>query len=155
MTDLPEPDVVASRARAALAFADIELTKRGQSQSVGSISGATMARIISSTNPRGALKVEELWEIADVCGVPRSFMERGFIDDAPAPEERIEAVEHRLRTISELVRGLDERMLPFEERLDAVAVLLPLVWERLGILDQQPTDETVAQALETVLGRTA
>lgn len=99
--------------------------------------------------------MEELWEIADACGVPRSFMEHGFVEDSPAPEERIEAVEHRLGTISEQVRALDGRLLPSQERLDAVAVLLPLIWERLEILDQQPTDQNVAKVLERVLGRTA
>jgi hypothetical protein len=89
-------DTIAARVRAALAYANIKLTDKGSPVKVGSISQATMARIISPTNPRGA-SVEELWAIADACGVPRSFMEEGF-----APLERpVSDVERRLYELEE------------------------------------------------------
>lgn len=80
--ELPPPEIVAARARAALAYANIKLTEKGAPVKVGSITQATMARIISPTSPRGANSIEELWEIAEACGIPRSFMEEGF--SAPA-----------------------------------------------------------------------
>jgi hypothetical protein len=90
---LSSPETIAARARAALAFANIKLTDKGAPVKVGSISQSTMSRIVSPTNPRGA-SVEELWEIADACGVPRAFMEEGFaLPVATDLERRVDALE--------------------------------------------------------------
>jgi hypothetical protein len=109
--ELPPPETVAARARAALAYANIKLTEKGTPVKVGSVTQATMARIISPTNPRGAASIDELWEIADACGVPRSFMEEGFSESVSA----------------------DERVEELERDLGAVAVLLPLLLKATGM----------------------
>jgi hypothetical protein len=127
---LPSPEVVAARARAALAYANIKLTEKGEPVKVGSINQATMARIVSPTNPRGANSIEELWEIADACGVPRSFMEEGF---------------------SASGSNADARLAELEDQMGAVAVLLPLLLEATGY--KLPVRGV--QALEQVLHRKA
>ena len=103
------PETIAARVRAALAYANIKLTDKGKPASVGSISQSTMARIVSPTNPRGA-SIEELWEIADACGVPRSFMEEGFSESGSA----------------------DDRVSELEAQMAAVGVLLPLLAQAGG-----------------------
>lgn len=102
--ELPAAADVAARTRAALAYADIQV--KDAEAKVG-ISYATMARIVSAKNPRGAHTVEELWRIADGCGVPRSFMERGFAGDRVPLDE--EAVAARLADVERKLELLTQR----------------------------------------------
>lgn len=127
---LPSPEAVAARTRAALAYANIKLTEKGEPVSVGAISQPTMARIISPTNPRGVRSVEELWAIADACGVPRSFMEEGFSSVEPdGLLVRLEALEgqadeiHRLRATVDALVAVMDRQLAEKVRADAERAL--------------------------------
>lgn len=131
---LPSPETVAARTRAALAYANIKLTDKGEPVSVGAISQPTMARIISPTNPRGVKSLEELWAIADACGVPRAFMEEGFSEPAAADDSR--------------VAGLERKM-------EAVEVLLPLLLEGIELARGQKTDPSVLRLLEQMHEQTA
>jgi hypothetical protein len=106
---MDSPETIAARVRAALAYANIKLTDKGKPTSVGSINQSTMARIVSPTNPRGA-SIDELREIAEACGVPRSFMEEGFSEPASA----------------------DERVAELEAQMGAIGVLLPLLVKAAG-----------------------
>lgn len=72
---LIDPRLVAARVRAALAYAGIEHTN--PPDDLG-ITKSTLARMVSWKSPRGAYSTDELWAIADRCGVPRAFMERGW-----------------------------------------------------------------------------
>jgi transcriptional regulator with XRE-family HTH domain len=98
VVNLPPGPEVAARARAALAYADIDV--KDSAERVG-ISSATMQRIVSPTSPRGVRTVEELWMIADACGVPRSFMEAGF--EQANGDDRLASLEAQ---ITELRAGL-------------------------------------------------
>lgn len=129
----PSPDVVAARVRAALAYANIKLTDKGAPLSVGSISQATMSRIVSPANPRGA-SIEELREIASVCGVPRSFLEEGF-SVPPSADERVADLEARLEAqetgtaallqfVEQISRELEGHLLPRIEQSAAEALQL-------------------------------
>jgi transcriptional regulator with XRE-family HTH domain len=71
-------DVRAARARAARAFAD--MSQAAVAEALG-VSHITIKRM-----ERGAkdISMDELWSIADACGVPRSFMDSGF---ETVPEE--------------------------------------------------------------------
>lgn len=98
-------------------FKDADLLQRTN------ISPATLRRLVSLTHPRGA-EIETLWQVADACSIPRSFMEFGFsiYDDAE--------------------RSLAERL----DRLEkAVSRLAGLDW------DQRETD--LAQVLERWLAQ--
>lgn len=103
---LIDPSDVARRARAALAYANIDV--KSSPQHTG-ISYATMQRIVSPTAPRGA-KLEELWAIADATGVPRNFMEHGFEGLTQAGEDtaaaRLEALEEEQRQIRDQLAEL-------------------------------------------------
>ncbi len=73
--NLTDPRLTADRVRAALAFSNINVTD--SLQRVG-ISKATMQRIVSPTNPRGA-SIEEMQLVAVACpDVPAWFLEHGF-----------------------------------------------------------------------------
>jgi hypothetical protein len=103
--ELIAAEKVAARVRAALAYANIDVNK---SDTLIGIGRSTMARIVSPSKPRGA-SIEELWRIADACGVPRSFMERGFDTPSEVPAdvtkrlERIEEAVGQIGTLDELV----------------------------------------------------
>lgn len=101
---LIDPALVAARARAALAYAAINV--RDSTKRVG-IHSSTMTRIVSPSNPRGA-SLEELWAIADACKVPRSFMERGFeaLDEAETAA-RLDQVADELATLRLRVEAID------------------------------------------------
>jgi transcriptional regulator with XRE-family HTH domain len=73
---------------------------------------------------------DEAGLIAKACGVPPSFMEEGFSEQEP---------------------GDDARLVALEDQMGAVAVLLPLLVERLGA----ELPPAAAEALERVLGRKA
>jgi hypothetical protein len=93
--DRPDPLETARRVRAALAYADIKV--RGNSEERFQIGEATMRRITSSTDPRGAT-IEELWRIADACGVPREFLLSGFgrYDEEEPVSDRVGALEDQV-----------------------------------------------------------
>lgn len=95
------------------------------------INEATLRGYLRKSKPN-APSVGDAFRIADACGVPRSFMEQGFREDAPAPEERLEAVEHQMQTISRQVRDLAERLRPVEERLDVMPPSEEMGEERLA-----------------------
>lgn len=94
---LLDPTEVARRTRAALAYAGLEQTDVIER---AGISSATLARIVSKTKPRGA-SIEELWQIADACQIPRRFMEDGF------EPLRDESLERRLAEIEDVVQDWD------------------------------------------------
>lgn len=71
----PALQAAASRIRAARAFAD--LSQQALADHLGK-STATLKRIERGLREAST---DELWAIADRCGVPRHFMEKGF-DDA-------------------------------------------------------------------------
>lgn len=62
------------RARAAIAYAGEE---QDAIQPRTGISPSTFRRIVAKTNPRAA-GLDELYAIADACGVPRRFMVEGM-----------------------------------------------------------------------------
>jgi transcriptional regulator with XRE-family HTH domain len=101
------PAEAARRARSAIAYSGLE---HHEIAAKTGLDVSKIRRIASRTKPRGA-SLEELWEIADACGVPRSFMEEGFSEAASA----------------------DERVEELERDLGAVAVLLPLLLKAAGI----------------------
>lgn len=104
--DLIDPAHVAARARAALAYANIEV--KDSKDRIG-IPYSTMTRIVSPKNPRGARTVEELWAIADACGVPRAFMERGFEVVVEAEEAaRVNGAANDLEDVLRRVAALEQ-----------------------------------------------
>lgn len=82
----------ARRARAAIGYSGKEHEPiRAQT----GISEATWKRLVAKTNPSAAT-IEQLWAIADACGVPRRFMEEGFRPLEADADERLAAIERRL-----------------------------------------------------------
>jgi hypothetical protein len=69
--------IVAARVRAALAYSGDGLAEIGERSRLGQ---AKLRRIASQKNPRGAMP-DELWAIADACGVPRAWLEIGEWND--------------------------------------------------------------------------
>lgn len=82
---LIDASAAASRARAAIAFANI---RHADLAARTGISVPTLRRIVSADTPRGA-SIEELWAIADATRVPRAFMEHGFTQAAPAGDQPV------------------------------------------------------------------
>jgi hypothetical protein len=92
----------ARRARAAIAYSGLE---QGEVIERTGIRLPTLRRIVARTDPRAA-SLEELYAIADACGVPRLFMEEGFgpmATRSPSLEDRISELDRRLTAV------LDER----------------------------------------------
>lgn len=117
------PAIAAARVQAALGFAGIEISKWGTRRGV---TQANINRIAARNGTRGAT-IDELWAIADECGIPRLFMTEGF---GPLEEDWTERV----------------------AVLEGVAkVLLPLLLERHAAAGEQLPPDAV-QALELVLG---
>lgn len=79
MANLLDPVEAAARVRAAATYASKEYKDIAAATGIGE---STILRIASPSKPRGA-KLEELWLIADACGVPRAFMEEGFAPLSP------------------------------------------------------------------------
>lgn len=73
------PQQIAARVRAALAYAGLRY-EDVDAKTDDRMTAAKLRRITSSTNPRGA-SMDELWMIADACGVPRTWLEVGNWDD--------------------------------------------------------------------------
>jgi len=101
---------LAARVRAAIAYSGMQADEVAE-RIGGEISVAMLRRITSSTRPRGA-SLDELWKIAEVCGVPRSWFESGQWDDQAevaiaepkllgkgSPAERLAIVERYLEAI--------------------------------------------------------
>jgi len=99
--------------RAALAYAGLGIDE-AISKIGGAFGAATLRRITSTAHPRGA-SLDELWLIADACGVPRSWFADGEWKDKPAavaavpqpfgqgtPEQRLETVERYLAALLRL-----------------------------------------------------
>jgi transcriptional regulator with XRE-family HTH domain len=84
----------AARIRAARAFAGLQQSEVADALDV---STATLKRMESGQR---TVSLDERYRIADLCGVPRPFMDDGFIDSG-----HTEALEDRLRKIE---RRLDE-----------------------------------------------
>lgn len=103
---LIDPRLVAARVRAALAYAGIEHTRPPDDLGV---SKATLARMVSWTSPRGAQSTDELWAIADRCGVPRVFMEQGWEPLVAADAaRRVEEAADELAALRQHAEGPDE-----------------------------------------------
>lgn len=79
---------LAARVRAAIAYSGLR-TDQVAKQLGDDLSVATLRRITSSTNPRGA-SLDTLTRIADVCGVPVDWLEYGW-DSTGGPTRLIEA----------------------------------------------------------------
>lgn len=87
MAPLTEVDVLlAKRVRAAIAYSGLRaediVEKLG-----GDLGLATLRRIMSETHPRSA-SLDEQWRIADICGVPRSWLEGGWEEPVEQPVTR-------------------------------------------------------------------
>lgn len=78
----------------------------------GIITASTFRRMIARSNPRGARTIEELWEIADLAGVPRSFMEDGF---EPATRGELDELREAVSAVASAVslEGLQEEQRRF------------------------------------------
>lgn len=101
---LPPPPEIANRVRAAFAYAGQDVTK--EHNELG-ISKATVARIVSRSDPRGASS-EELERVATFTGVPLGFLLDGWASDAPRIDERVEALEHRLTALLDEIAAARE-----------------------------------------------
>ena len=92
-----DPAIMASRVRAALAYADIHV--KGSHRETG-IGDSTMTRIVSSTSPRGASS-DEMVKIADACGVPLWFLRHGFTPPVTTGEadlrDRLDLLERQVQ----------------------------------------------------------
>jgi transcriptional regulator with XRE-family HTH domain len=99
------PAEVARRVRAAFAYAGEDISK--QHPDLG-ISPSTVARIVSSTKPRGA-DSDELGRVAAFTKVPLSFLLEGWASEEASTSERLEALEHQYAALrSELQREAQE-----------------------------------------------
>lgn len=74
LRDIPPADQ-AARIRAAIAYSGKEAKEIAATLGV---SDATLRRRYTPINPTGVSSMEELHQIAQICGVPSSFMEEGF-----------------------------------------------------------------------------
>jgi transcriptional regulator with XRE-family HTH domain len=117
---LPPPLEVARRVRAAFAYADCDTTK--EHPELG-ISRATVARIVSTSKPRGA-NHEELERIAGFTNVPLGFLTDGWPDESPSTPERLEALEHQYATLKAQLAVEGEARAALA---DAVNVLQPVI----------------------------
>jgi hypothetical protein len=121
---------IAARVRAALAYSGLRnpevLERMG-----GLMSDATLRRITSAANPRGASEYE-LAKLAEACGVPRSWLELGEWSDAETLPPALLNVDHaafdasapteqRLETLERYV----ETLLRIEQRRYGDALPLP------------------------------
>jgi hypothetical protein len=119
---------IAARVRAALAYSGLRnpevLERMG-----GLMSDATLRRITSAANPRGASE-HELAKLAEACGVPRAWLELGEWSDAetqPPPAVELEPFDtsastaQRLETLERYV----ETLLRIEQRRYGDALPLP------------------------------
>lgn len=110
------PAEVARRVRAAIGYSGLEYAPLSRMTGLGE---GVLRRMAAKTDDsqRGAKSIEELWAIADACGVPRTFMEYGFEPAADAAEEVLRAREEeptadlimRLGALEEQVRELVAR----------------------------------------------
>lgn len=99
---------VAARVRAALAYANIKLTAKGDKNGVGSISHDTMKRIASPSAQRSAT-LDELEDIAAACGVPLRFLEVGFAPlETTSSNERLTEIEQRLARVEDALTSLGD-----------------------------------------------
>lgn len=107
---------IAARVRAALAYSGLRY-EDVDSRTKGAMTAAKLRRIASARQPRGAT-LDELWIIADTCGVPRVWLEAGNWDDTQgkveyrAPrfgegslEDRLEIVERHLQAVMRLLEA--------------------------------------------------
>lgn len=89
-----DPEQLAARTRAAIAYSGKDYKDIG---AVVGKSPATLARRSSpGTNYRGPQSMEEVYRLADACGVPRSFMEHGFMEQPASADARIDELERKL-----------------------------------------------------------
>lgn len=105
---LVDASEAAARVRAALGYANLTVKQAPREQRLkdANITYATLTRIVSATNPRGA-DIEELWAVADACDIPRRFMERGFDELREAGQaERIETLANDLAALRRRVEEL-------------------------------------------------
>lgn len=100
------PDEAARRARAAVAYAGLELPELEKRTG---IKQGTLRNILSKTRPQSGT-VERLWVIADACRVPREFMEGGW--------SAITAIHHGSNNLSERMQSLTEELHERMERLE-------------------------------------
>jgi hypothetical protein len=97
----------AARVRAALAYAGVTVKAAPTYADLAStgLTYATLTRIVSPTDPRGA-DIELLWAIADACNVPRRFMEEGFAGLAETGlADRMAELEREMAELRRLVGG--------------------------------------------------
>lgn len=111
VSDIP-PAEQAARIRAALGYSGKEAEELADALGV---SYATLRRRKTLVSPTGAKSMEELYDIADACGVPRQFMEEGFGHD----ERRDQSLEDRLAALEQgqerLTQTLEDRLAALED----------------------------------------
>jgi transcriptional regulator with XRE-family HTH domain len=130
LIDIP-PGEQAARIRAAIGHSGLE--SREVAKRLG-VSYATLRRRYDRNEPSGVASVEELHAIADVCGVPRAFMEEGyarFVDGAELAGRVTQLEAQAAAQARELLRAAEtadanrvaiEGLLPeIEDRLEALA----------------------------------
>jgi hypothetical protein len=110
----------AARVRAVLAYA--ALSYDDAASRMQGLSAATLRRIASASHPRGASR-DELWVIADACGLPRNWLTTDWQhkenSEAPSskpsslgvgnPEQRLDIIESYL---SALLQAEESRSRP-------------------------------------------
>jgi len=110
-------------AYAALRYEDVAEATSGQ------MTVSKLRRITSATGPRGA-DVVELWTIADVCGVPREWLEVGVWNDggdrvSPPPSLLPKFGEGELSERVALLERYVEALLTLEQSRDSDLPLPP------------------------------
>lgn len=105
MEPLIGADEASRRARAAIGYAGLQEQEIVEKSG---ISSATLRRIVSVSSPRGFHKAEEMWALADACGVPRAFLEEGWqrYEDELSLREEFEGLRDSVNLIQRQLVGL-------------------------------------------------
>lgn len=105
VTDIP-PGEIAARIRAAIGYSGEDT--RHIAQRLG-ISEATLRRRTARQRPSGARSMDELYRIAEACGVPPNFMAEGFgpylSTETPTADERVDRLERAVMLIGAELAG--------------------------------------------------
>jgi hypothetical protein len=149
LIDIP-PDEQAARIRAAIGHSGKEA--RDIAKALG-VSDATLRRRYTPTSPTGVASIEELHAIADLCGVPRAFMDEGFrrFDGVQG------ALDGRLRSLEETTRQQAEEIRRQREALDRAILAAQDAREGLRSESDQRRDErqsSVQAAVDAAIART-
>lgn len=99
VTDIP-PGEIAARIRAAIGYSGEDA--REIAERLG-VSEATLRRRTARQNPSGARSMDELYRIAEACGVPPGFMAEGFtgLGQTAGTDERLDRLEQAIMLIGQ------------------------------------------------------